>query len=94
MLRTWIQLYDEINASSKGSRKNRRNTTPKEPEMEEELHKSSLSESARLDVRLVLNGSTAMLKLSMGIGTVTYKIGFVHFARKIPEQTTSAIFGA
>jgi hypothetical protein len=29
---------------------------------------SSLSKSVRLDVRLVLNGSTAMLKLSMGIG--------------------------
>ena len=39
MLRTWIQMYDEINASPKGSRKNRQRTTPKEPEMEEELHK-------------------------------------------------------
>jgi transposase-like protein len=39
MLRTWIQTYDEINASSKGSWKNRRNTTLKEPEMEQELHK-------------------------------------------------------
>jgi hypothetical protein len=39
MLCTWIRSYDEINASPKGSRKNRRNTTPKEPELEEELHK-------------------------------------------------------
>jgi len=38
MLRTWIRTYDKINASSKGSRKNRQNTTPKEPEMEQELH--------------------------------------------------------
>ena len=38
MLRTWIWTYNEINASPKGSWKNRRNTTPKEPEMEQELH--------------------------------------------------------
>jgi hypothetical protein len=38
MLRTWIRTYDEINASSKGSWKNRRNTTVKELEMEQELH--------------------------------------------------------
>ena len=39
MLRTQIQTYDEINASPKGSWKNRQRTTPKELEMEEELHK-------------------------------------------------------
>jgi len=34
MLHTWIRTYDEINASPKGSWKNRHNTIPKEPEME------------------------------------------------------------
>ena len=38
MLHTWIWTYNEINASSKGSQKNRQNTIPKEPEMEQELH--------------------------------------------------------
>ena len=39
MLRTWIETYDEINASPKGSQKNRRETAAKEPEMEQQLHK-------------------------------------------------------
>jgi hypothetical protein len=39
MLHAWIWTYNEINAGPKGSWKNRQRTTPKEPEMEEELHK-------------------------------------------------------
>jgi hypothetical protein len=39
MLRTWIWTYDEINASLEGSWKNKRNTTPKEPKIKQELHK-------------------------------------------------------
>jgi hypothetical protein len=39
MLRTWIWTYNEINASPKGSWKNRHNTIPKESEIEQELYK-------------------------------------------------------
>jgi len=46
MLHTWIRTYDEINASPKGSWKNRHNTTPKEPEIEQELHKLFLQKQS------------------------------------------------
>jgi hypothetical protein len=38
MLQTWIRLYDEINASSKGTRKDRRGTTAKQPQIEQKLY--------------------------------------------------------
>jgi len=38
MLREWIRAYDDINASPKGSRKDRRRTTAKESKMEQELY--------------------------------------------------------
>jgi hypothetical protein len=46
MLRTWTQNYDEINASPKDSRKHRRETTAKEPEIEQELPELSLPKRA------------------------------------------------
>jgi hypothetical protein len=46
MLRTWIQAYDEINASTKGCRKARLNVKAKEPQIEQELHDLFLQKRA------------------------------------------------
>jgi transposase-like protein len=46
MLRTWIQTYNEINASTRGCQKARLNVKAKELQMEQELHNLFLQKRA------------------------------------------------